>query len=112
MILKYNSCVQVASVSVLATPTAIFGAPKNVGGAQCSVTIPLHNLTGFLYLVAVPLGGKQVDNITAPDAAFMTNYGTQWSSSDKVATLNIGDDCQIFGMTSTGTFSAYPTVWN
>ena len=110
MIIKYTGTTQLQSVSVGVSPTVIQAAPKGVD-SQCAISIPLHQLGGNLYLLVVPAGGKELDGSTSIDATYMTNYGTLYTSADKLATVNISEQCQLIGMVSSGSFTAYPTRW-
>ena len=107
----YTGCTQLTSVSVTTSPTKLLDNSTTMVG-QTAFTIPLHNLTGFLYILVTPTTGREMDGTTTIDATYMTNYGTQWSATDKVATINVSDGSDIFGMTSTGTFTAYPSRWS
>ncbi len=107
---KYTGCTQKASVSVTTSVTQLFdNRPTPYGRA--SLTIPLHNLSGYLYVLVTPAHGKKYDGTTALDATYVQNYGTRWESTDKVATINVGDEVDVYAVTSTGTFTAYPSEW-
>jgi hypothetical protein len=69
------------------------------------LTLPIYGLTGTIYILAV------ASNASAPSSGDMTNYGLQFTSSDKLIQLNLGENMDVYAQLSTGTFSAYPTEW-
>lgn len=107
---KYTGCNQKASVTVTTDVTQISDNSLSPNG-RASLTIPLHNLSGYLYVLVTPSGGKKYDGTTALDATYIQNYGTRWESTDKVATINVNDMIDVYAVTSTGSFVAYFTEW-
>lgn len=107
---KYAKATQAANVTITTSATKVFenGAPPN---GRSAISIPLHNLAGYLFLLVTPTNGLQRDGSTAIDATYIQNWGTRWEAADKVAQVLVADECDVFACTSTGSFVAYPSEW-
>lgn len=114
MQIVYNGCTQLASASVTSAASQLQTPPpanQSGTGGQSAITIPLQSVTGYLYVLVTPTNNFKTGTSTTVDAAYLANYGVRYSSSDKVATIQITDQQSVWVCSDSASYSIYPTRW-